>query len=127
GLAISEHCCGDIGIRIAGSEERRGDPCDVHTWKLDSVSDDCASFGCNLRRLHVWLCDGLPALEWPKVFFHQRLRCGFVDVADDRNRCVVRRVVALEELLHIFQLCRLDVGMRTPAVALIRMILREEL
>src|SRR5215831_10569099 len=61
GLAIAEDCGGDIGIRIPGSEERRGDPCDVHAWKLDSVSDDCASFGCNLRRLHVWLCDGLPA------------------------------------------------------------------
>ncbi len=70
---------------------------------------------------------GVALLERPEIFLDQRLGRRLVDVADDREAGVVGRVIQLEEILHVFELRRLDVGMRSDDVGVVRMVLRKQL
>ena len=91
-----------------------------------AVLDDDAALGRDRRRLHRDLRHVRPALERAEVLLDQRLRLRLVDVADDREARVVRRVVLLEELLHVVELRRLDVGVRSDHVGVVRMALRKQ-
>ena len=62
-----------------------------------------------------------------EVLFDQLSGCRLVDVANDGDARIRRRVVLLEKALHVTQLRGLDVGVRSDDVAVIRMTLRKQL
>jgi len=49
-----------------------------------------------------------------------------IKVAHNREACIVRRVVELEEISHVLELGRLDVCMRTDDFTVVGMLFREE-
>ena len=69
---------------------------------------------------------GGAALQRAEILLDQLLRLRGIEVADDREARVVRRVVLAEESLHVVELRRLDVLVRADHVAVVRMALREE-
>ena len=69
----------------------------------------------------------LPALQWPKIFFHESPGFFGIEISDDRQARVVWRVIQLEKIPHVFEFGGLDVGMRSDHIAVIRMFFRKNL
>ena len=67
-----------------------------------------------------------PRLSGPKYFSTSAFVCGLVEIADDGQAGVVRRVVLLEETLHVVELGRLDVGVRADHVGVVRVARRKQ-
>ena len=61
-----------------------------------------------------------------KYFSTSRRVAAFVDVAHDREACVVGRVILLEEPFHIVETHSLDVGVRSNHARVVGMRLRKE-
>ena len=69
---------------------------------------------------------GAPRFSGPKYFSTSFLACGWIEIADDREAGVIRRVVELEEIAHVLEFRRLDVGVRPHHVRVIGMALGEQ-
>ncbi len=124
--AAAENLGGDVRLGIAGLEDGRREPRHVHARELDAIRDDLAPLHGDLRRLHVDGRHRRAALQRPEVLFDQLLRLRGIEVADDGDARVVGRVIALEELLGVVEPRRLDVGVRSDDVGVVRMIRRIE-
>ncbi len=111
----------DVGVGVAFLEERRRDPGHVDARQLDAIFDDEPALRGNDRRLHLHWRNGRSALQRAEVFLDELLGRGLVDVAGDRNRRVVRRVVLPEKFPHVVELRGLDVGVRSDDDAVVRM------
>ena len=127
GLAAAKHRRGDVRIGVPGREERRSDPRHVDARQLDAILHHGTALLRDRRRLDRWLRHRRPLLEGPEVLLDQRLRLGLVDIANDGQAGVVGRVVGLEELLHVFEFRRLDIGVRSDHGREVGMRLRKEL
>ena len=116
----------DVGLSVAGAEDGRGQPGDVHARQLDVILDDKPALGRNRRRLHPERRHVGPPLERPEVLFDQPPGRRLVDVPHDREARIVRRVIQLEELLHVVEARSLNVGVRSDDARIVGMCLREE-
>ena len=67
-----------------------------------------------------------PRFSDAEVLLDQRLHLRRLEVADDGEAGVVRRVVLLEESLHVVELRGLDVFVRADDIAVVRMAGREQ-
>ena len=89
----------DLGVGIARLEDRRRQPRHVDTRQLRSGQARPPALGGDRRRVRRDRRHGGTALQRAEVLLDERLACAGIDVADDREARVVRRVVPLEELL----------------------------
>ena len=110
-----------IHIGVTFRVDRRGQPSHVDAGQLDSVLNDGAALGGDPRSVDVNLGHVGSALERGEVLLHEFLRRGLVEVSDNRQAGVVGRVVGLEKFLHVVQLGRLDVRVRTNHAGVVRM------
>ena len=71
GPSTSQNRCREIRFGVARFENRRGQPGHVHARKLHVVLDHGAPLGRDCWRVRFDLGNVLPALQWPKIFFHE--------------------------------------------------------
>ena len=109
GAAATENVRGNGGIGITVLENRRRQPAHAHLRELDGVGDREAALARDRRRLDIRLLHRGPTLQRSEVLLDQRLDLRGVDVADDREAGIVRRVVLLEEVPHVLELRGLNV------------------
>ena len=124
--AAPENRGGDLGIGVAWRKRRRRQPRHVDTRQLHACGHRQPALRCNLRRRRRRSRHGRTTLQGREVLLHERLRLCRIDVSDDGEAGIVRRVVLAEELLHVLQLRGLDVLVRTDDVAVVGMALRVE-
>ena len=124
--AAAENLRGDIRLGIARLEDVRRQPRHVDARQLDAIGDDLPPFHRDLRCLHVDRRHRGAALQRTEILLDELLRLRGIEVADDGDARVVRRVVAPEELARIGQTRRLNVRMRSDDGGVVGMRLRIE-
>ncbi len=127
GLSPAKNRRRKIRFRISRFENRRSQPPHVHTGKLDVILKHGVTLRCNRRRACLDLRHILAALQRPKIFLHQAARLFRIEVPNNRQARVIWRVIQLEKVPHVLQLCRLNIQVRTDHFAVVRMFLREKL
>ena len=100
-FAAAEDVGGQIGLRVARLEDRRRQPRHVDARQLHGVGDGEPLLGGDRRRRRRDLRHVRPALQAAEVLLDQAPGRDGIEVADDRQAGVVRRVVLAEELLHV--------------------------
>ena len=125
-FAAAEDRRRDIRVGVARLVDRRGDPREIDARQLDAVGDDLAPLLRDLGSDRRDRRHRRAALQRPEVLGDERLRLRLVEVADDGEAGVVRRVVQLEEAFHIVQLRRLDVLMGADHVGVVGMVRRKQ-
>ena len=123
GLPASQHRGGKVRLRITRLENGRGEPRLVHPRELHVVLNDGAALGSDRRGFGGDPRHIVAALEWAKILFHEFSGTLRLKVTHNSKAGIVGGVVQPEEIPHIFQLCGLDVLMRTHDVAVIRVAL----
>ena len=108
----------EIGVRIAGLEDRRRQPRHVDARQLHVVLDDRAPLRGDRRRLRRDLRHGARRASAAQNISPRALSaCAGSKSPDNRQARVVRRVVELEEIAHVLELRRLNVRVRADDVA----------
>src|ERR1700682_6010457 len=97
-MASGKDSCGQIGLRITGLENRRGQPGHVNRRELHMILNDGASlrtysWGFDLNFGHFGA-----ALQRAEMLFHEFTRMPGIEVADNREARVIRRVVQFEKI-----------------------------
>ncbi len=115
-----------LGVGVARLENRRGQPCHGDSRQLDAPGNHLPAFRGDRRRLSLDRRHRGTALQRAEVLFDQLLRRRDIDIADDRHACVVRGVELPEKPVHIDQLHRLDIFVRSDHAAVVRVPLREQ-
>jgi hypothetical protein len=82
-----------------------GRPLDVEPGNLHAILVDEPPFGLKRDRQHRWARDRFAAGNVAEVLLHPRLRLGGIEIADDRQIGVVRRVVEPEKALDVLFAC----------------------
>ncbi len=88
--------------------------------------DDRTTFRGDRRRLHVEFRHGRTAAQRSEVLRDEPLHLGRLEITDDREARVVRRIEGPEELLHVIELHGLDVLVRADDVRVVGVTLREQ-
>src|SRR2546425_5086617 len=117
----AENRSSQIHIGVTFRVDRRGQPGHVDAGQLDSVLDYRAALGGDPGSGDVGLWHLRSAFEPAAGLLHEVLCRGLVEVSDNRQASVAGRVVGLEKYLHVFQLGRLDVRVRTDHAGVVRM------
>ena len=123
GFSAPQNCRGKVGLGVARFENRRGQPRLIHAWQLHVVLNHGAALGRDRRRFCRNFWHVFAPFEGTKIFFNQLFGVLRLEIPDDGQACVIGGVVQLKEVPYIFELCGLDVLVRTDNVAVIRMTL----
>ena len=87
----------------------------------------CVTLRSNRRRVSLDLGHAFAPFQRRKIFFHQFARSLGMEIANDRQARIVRRVIELEKISHVLELRRLNIEVRTNHFTVIRMLFRKEL